>query len=168
MLYTLYQWANAILAGQSWPRAIFVTPVKDDMGFWHSPRSVSISDRDEAWSEFRLSLRRFYNLRLSTAAGIKRDLMEWAEQEIDRQLDEAKKACQDAGLKPTPKKKNDPSLHFRWLARFQVLGEGYSDIGKSEEPCVDRRSVDQAIKKTAALIGLTLRSSDPRGRPVGR
>ena len=60
-----------------------------------------------------------------------------------------------------PLEKHNP-LHFEWLVRFQVEGEGYSAIAKSPpahyeyEP--SRQSVHKAVRALADDICLTLRS----------
>lgn len=52
---------------------------------------------------------------------------------------------------------------FEWLVRYQVLGETYSGIARSES--ITPANVRKAVLKAATLAGLTLRSPDRGGRP---
>jgi hypothetical protein len=67
--------------------------------------------------------------------------------------------AEDAGLVPTATKRNG-TLHFKWLARYQVIGESYAAIAESN--CVDYKTVSEGVKRTAEAIDLPLR---PPGRP---
>ena len=67
---------------------------------------------------------------------------------IDAELDRIEQELEVAGVvkregkretKGTEKQRGaDPSRHFRWLVRYQVLKEGYSEIAKTTKPRVDR------------------------------
>jgi len=61
--------------------------------------------------------------------------------------------------------KEDGDLHFRWLVEFQVCGRDYSTIARQYGK--NRVSVTEAVKRTAALIGLGLREAPKKGRPPG-
>jgi hypothetical protein len=65
------------------------------------------------------------------------------------------------GLVPTATKRNG-TLHFRWLARYQVIGESYADIAESD--WVDYKTVSEGIKRTAEAIDLPLRQPGRPGR----
>jgi hypothetical protein len=60
-----------------------------------------------------------------------------------------------------PLEKHEP-LHFEWLVRFQIEGEGYSAIARNlpaeYEHSRDRQLVHKAVKALANDISLTLRS----------
>ena len=53
--------------------------------------------------------------------------------------------------------------HCRWLARYQVSCEGFSDIARSVGK--HRQSVSSAVKSVAHLLDLPLRSPTVGGRP---
>lgn len=53
--------------------------------------------------------------------------------------------------------------HFEWTVRYQVLGEKYAGIAASD--AVLPRTVSEAVRGVADLIGLTLRTPDKGGRP---
>jgi len=73
--------------------------------------------------------------------------------------------CRHEGKKM--KQGRDSDRHFRWLVRYQVLGDAYPVIAKSENPPVDRKTVRDAVTETAAMIGLPLRAPDPKGATPG-
>lgn len=56
---------------------------------------------------------------------------------------------------------DDPHLHFTWLVRWQVKGETHLEIAgnpaEGSEP-VSEKSVQRAVQKLAARIGITRRS----------
>ena len=57
----------------------------------------------------------------------------------------------------------EPDQHMKWLVRFQVLGESHQSIaddplGDGNGRRVEVRTVEDAIRSTAELIGLTRRS----------
>ncbi|MDA1349878.1 MAG: hypothetical protein O3A47_13600 [Chloroflexi bacterium] len=65
--------------------------------------------------------------------------------------------------KKRPRADRGAEQHLKWLVRFQVLGEPQQDIaddptGDGEGRRVEVRSVQDAIRITADLIGLTRRS----------
>lgn len=57
-----------------------------------------------------------------------------------------------------------PRRHFEWTVRYQALGESYGKIAASDG-VQETRTVSQAVRSVAALIGLTLRERDKGGRP---
>ncbi len=68
----------------------------------------------------------------------------------------------------TPEKRSrggGPTLHFRWLAQYQVLGNNLEEIGQAyldEDQTLTRKPVEdgairKAIQTTAVLVGITLR-----------
>jgi len=69
----------------------------------------------------------------------------------------------EAGVRamPPPAKRTGIE-HLVWLARYQLRAESFAaiarDVGK------ERQSVTEAVKETAALIGLPLRTPNPPGR----
>lgn len=69
----------------------------------------------------------------------------------------------DRGFRQSVRKLDD--THFRWLARFQVLGWSHERIAKEDKEQRGRRTVLDAIKRTAALLPLELRPTGKPGRP---
>jgi hypothetical protein len=75
------------------------------------------------------------------------------------------------GLVPTTRKRpghkdqedRAADRHFRWLAQFQVGKWPYPKIWNTAG--VDNETVRSGVQGTADFIGLTLRPSDPAGRP---
>jgi hypothetical protein len=70
-----------------------------------------------------------------------------------------------SGFERVPSKRGrrggDPELHFDWLVRFQVLGESLASVASfpgGGRSSVDLRSVQDAVRTTADLIGLARRS----------
>lgn len=62
---------------------------------------------------------------------------------------------------PVPKRVETP--HYRWLVAFQVKGDRYTEI--ASDAGVRRQAVEQAVKETAQLVGLSLRRASGSGRP---
>lgn len=57
-----------------------------------------------------------------------------------------------------------PKQHFEWTVRYQVLGETYGAIARADG-VKETRTVSNAVRSVARLIGLTLREPDKGGRP---
>jgi hypothetical protein len=74
-------------------------------------------------------------------------------------MDRIEAELQAEGARPAPVKRTGDE-HFRWLARYQVLGESFTVIAR--DACKERQTVTDATKETAALVHLELR---PAGRP---
>lgn len=55
--------------------------------------------------------------------------------------------------------------HFRWLARFQILGWSHERIATEDKQKAGRKTVAEAIARTAALLPLKLRPTGRPGRP---
>ncbi|HZJ02257.1 MAG TPA: hypothetical protein VFE20_01030 [Thermoleophilia bacterium] len=83
-------------------------------------------------------------------------------QKLDEYLDEMEQRARMRGLVASIRKQ-DGDRHFRWFVRYQCREESYSSIAKSEH--ADRRTVSEAVKDLAELIGLTLRPATKPGRP---
>jgi len=66
------------------------------------------------------------------------------------------------GFQRTPRKAD--ATHYIWLARFQVLGETIEQVAKTPGAEADRTTVRSALRRTAASVGLVLRTPAP-GRP---
>ncbi|MCH8812957.1 MAG: hypothetical protein IID07_14105 [Gemmatimonadetes bacterium] len=67
------------------------------------------------------------------------------------------------GMKPGVKKRGvDVGKHFKWLARYQIGEKSYETMAKDLD--VHPTTVAVAIRKTAELIGLTLRDVSRGGR----
>jgi hypothetical protein len=97
-------------------------------------------------------------LRWQTKEQIKDEIREAFETEMKRYIKNLEEVAIDSGYKPTPKKQDDTS-HFQWLVCFQVKGWSYKEIQKHCGQHVGTdKAVRKAIKETAALIGLTLRT----------
>lgn len=71
---------------------------------------------------------------------------------IARYKDEMRTLVADRGAVPTPTKR-EPQ-HFAWVVRYQVLGMPYKNVASN----VDAGTASKAIRTTARLIGLTLRT----------
>ncbi len=82
--------------------------------------------------------------------------------EIDEHMDEKEAWAESQGMKPGIKKRGSFDKHFEWLARYQVVPESYGEVGQVVH--ADRSTVRDAVRKTADLIGLTLRAGSPSGR----
>ena len=68
------------------------------------------------------------------------------------------------GWKKTPQKRlAKPLQHFEWLVQYQCAGWSQGRIG--EEYKAGQKTVSEALKRTADLIGLTLRPRGKGGRP---
>lgn len=81
-------------------------------------------------------------------------------------IDKLRAAVRKLGLKPAPKKWD--FKHFRWLIYYQVQKPNWSLERIAEEYGTDFQTVSSGIKRTAKLIGLTLRSPLPAGRKPSR
>jgi len=115
--------------------------------------SVSIEDTWLWWEETRDVIRR------RMRASFDRQLAE--------RLNQIEADIKSYGFVYTPPKKGKAAKqHYEWLARYQVAGEDFSEIGRADRKT--RQAVEQAVKETAALIDLTLRDPDPGGRPRSR
>lgn len=57
-----------------------------------------------------------------------------------------------------------PKQHFEWTVRYQVLGESFAKIANADG-IREARTVSEAVRSVAGLIGLTLREPDKGGRP---
>jgi hypothetical protein len=55
--------------------------------------------------------------------------------------------------------------HFRWLAQFQVLGLSHERIAAEDKQKPSRKTVAEALDRTAALLPLRLRPTGAPGRP---
>ncbi len=96
----------------------------------------------------------------------------WADAEarLDAAYEEAKRAhrqrltafAESLELAREPTKASPE--HYAWLARYHLRGESYSRIATGHH---ERKSVEDAVKRAAALIGLDLRPPSPSGRPRG-
>ncbi len=94
-------------------------------------------------------------------ADISRWLRKQFEQELTAYLDAVEKQMKTAGLVKTPKKcprsGGDTMQHFDWLVCFQVQEWSHHLIGQHYGR-LDDKTVADALRKTATLIGLTRRS----------
>jgi hypothetical protein len=92
--------------------------------------------------------------------------------EVDAELDRIEQGLAAAGVvrregKRARKSRGgaDPSRHFRWLVRYQVRKERYTDIGNSEG--ATRDAVMNGVRDAKDRIGIDLRDPDPPGAPPG-
>lgn len=94
------------------------------------------------------------------------DISRWLKKQFQKKmtayLDAAEKQMKAAGLVKTPKKRSrrggDATQHFDWLVRFQVEWWEQPRIA-AEYGDLDITTVADALKSTAQLLGLTLRST---------
>jgi hypothetical protein len=103
----------------------------------------------ESWSAYRADVRAAFDAALRTYWAA---LIEKAENE----------GLKKAPRKHAPRQTRNPELHFEWLVRFQVLGWTHQQIAQHYERTFDTTkryssTVNRALRKTANLIGLTLR-----------
>jgi hypothetical protein len=82
---------------------------------------------------------------------------------LGQYLEEVAALASERGLVLAPVKRE--LEHFEWLARFQVGGESFLQIGASG---VSISAVEQAVRRTAKTIGLALRPLPRSGRPRAR
>ena len=79
-------------------------------------------------------------------------------------LDERSQLAGGRGFEPSPHQPAEIERDLRWTIRHQVLRESYTDIARNDAlikpESSGRKTVTAAIKKTAKLIGLTLREPD--------
>ena len=79
-------------------------------------------------------------------------------------LDAVEKADQARGMVRSPEKRGrrgeKPDMHFEWLARFQVQEWSYGKIASYYQ--VSPRAVEDAVRETSELIGLTRRTLLPK------
>lgn len=73
--------------------------------------------------------------------------------------------ARERGFRPARRKRD--TIHYLWLAEFQLLGWTYERISRTQGSLADRTTVSEAVKRTAACIGLELRAPKP-GRPRGK
>lgn len=85
-------------------------------------------------------------------------------QYLAKYLDGVERILSDSpGWRRTPAKRGSASEnHFEWLVRYQVCGWSKSTLARDHHASFD--TVDDALKRTAALIGIPLRPGK-RGRP---
>lgn len=96
----------------------------------------------------------------------------WADAEarLDAAYEEAKRAHRQrlTALVESLELAREPSKaspeHYAWLARYHLRGESYNRIAAEHH---ERKSVEDAVKRAAALIGLDLRPPSRAGRPRG-
>jgi hypothetical protein len=87
-------------------------------------------------------------------------LMTECRRRIQLELAAVEAEAEQHGMVRAPVKRTGDE-HFAWLVRFQVQGESYAEIARSV--CKERQTVAEAIRKTAALVDLPLRSPDRTG-----
>ena len=61
-----------------------------------------------------------------------------------------------------PSRSRAEDRHLRWLVRYQVSGESFTDIARDltpEDPEASRKTVASGVKQGSKLIGLRLRES---------
>lgn len=86
-------------------------------------------------------------------------------QRTKEHVDKLRLATQKLGFKPAPKKWD--LTHFRWLIYYQVQKPNWSYERIAKANGTDDKTVSSGIKRTAELIGLTLRDPLPAGRKPG-
>jgi len=92
-------------------------------------------------------------------------------EKLDRQVTKRKrkaagrfaKLAESRGFRRS-RRKHD-TTHFRWLARYQVLGWSFDRIAAEDEQKAARKTVSEAVHRTAALLPLDLRPTGKPGRP---
>lgn len=93
-----------------------------------------------------------------------------AETRLDAAYEEAKRAHRQrlTALAEALELAREPTKatpeHYAWLARYHLRGESYGRIAEGHH---ERKSVEEAVKRAAALIGLDLRPPSSAGRPRG-
>src|SRR5215510_7276756 len=145
VLHTLDSWRrvsaenySGVWASPPWFRPI---PPPSEMTFqfeslWMLNEETPIQARSRMKQEFGIRLKEFFDTR--------RDVVV-AYHGLPRRLDRK---------------------HVEWLVRYHVLGQSYSQIGSLGKGGMNiRKTVEDAVKNLACLIGLTLRAPGKPGRP---
>lgn len=105
----------------------------------------------ESWSVFRRDVATQLREQLKSALAVYR-------REVETEL-------QKAGYTPLPTKRTKHARkHLRWTALYQISGWSFADIARKElgstaDSAYDpkRRKIEDAVTRTAGLLGLTLR-----------
>ena len=90
----------------------------------------------------------------------RRSYAAYARKALTAYMQAIEQEVQTRGMVPWPKKRarnGPPDRHLRWLVRFQVLEENQEGLWEREE--VDRRTLQDGIKRARTLIGLEARKS---------
>lgn len=142
---------NAVVAALDWlyPVAVEANPLDDDEERIPAldAEVMSWNPRHESWEQAETRM---------TAA---------FHRHIRAHRDQIQALAETAGLERTTSR---TARHFRWLAMYQVQrlpkGERFSYRTLAKVERVEMQSIEQALKETAELIGLTLRKGKG-GRP---
>ena len=132
-----------------------------------------VSYRDPGWSpffqdvgewkkkvkdEFRAQLQSRRDQGKSAPKGIIEAFHKRAKEHVDF----LRSAAEKCGLKVAPRKRDYD--HFKWLVHYHVQAPNWSLRVIAEKYNADPKTVSDGIKRTARLIGLTLRNPLPAGR----
>ena len=83
---------------------------------------------------------------------------------LDESLTEAAGLARERQFEKPPRQPRELDRNLRWVIRFQVIDENFTDIARHDSmPDPEgsaRRKISDAVEKTAELIGLTLRERD--------
>lgn len=170
---------------QSWERVLPVTREKLNDFIWDSEPDIklnfsfrykTISFSDGYWNyEIEDSKvwagvvrNRFSDYLQSTIGPGIRELKGTSEKLLNESIDKHVRAVEakikKKGYRPTPRKYD--YTHFAWVIRYQIEAWTYSQVARYYN--AERQTVEEAVKRTAALLGLTLHPSAPGGRPLAR
>ncbi len=129
---------------------------------WEGPRGLPLVFEHAGWIPTETSPKAFKEAARDAFESYLRDYLADMEADVKARPD----------LERTPIK---PSLreHLSWLVRYQALEEEWSDItatatrelADGRRKPVEQQAVEGAVKKTAKLLGLTLREGRGPGRP---
>ena len=107
---------------------------------------------------------------LEMREGVELAIRDALESELSSYFDRLERVAVARGYRPPepsrarPKEKGagGRDRHYRWLARWQVLGVSAATLAR--EAGVEKRTVERALKETAKVIGLPRRSEAARTR----
>lgn len=92
-------------------------------------------------------------------------------EQVESFLDSVEDAVRERGLEDVPHHPQG-QRHLRWLVRYQVDGEGFTEIAGEDLPAdpkgSGRKTVASGVRQAAKLVGLTLRAPARGGRPPRR
>jgi hypothetical protein len=119
--------------------------------------------------EQRLQIEGGWEPTIESRASARRRLLAHAKSEIDSFLENGIRLAQQRGF-VRPAASRCPSEHLRWLVRYQVVGQTFTEIAR-DDGHIDpedsgRKAVAFGAKQAAALVGLPLR--EPDGGAVGK
>ena len=81
-------------------------------------------------------------------------LMAYCKGQVEAFLDRCLELADERGFEPPKHRPRTPSEHLRWLVRYQVVGQDFTEIAADDPEHKGRKAVSNVVKQAAALIGL--------------